>query len=190
MSPHLSIHPLTPDRWDDLAALFGPNGANSGCWCMWWRTAAQEWNEQAGDRLRDRFREVVEAGPPPGLLAYADGRPVGWVAVGPRADFGRLNRSPKLKPVDDEPVWSVVCFFVDAAHRRSGVAAALLEAAVSYAREHGARLVEGYPIDTTGGRKPSGSVFTGSLELFEEAGFAEVLRRGGRPIVRTPTVRA
>jgi GNAT superfamily N-acetyltransferase len=180
----LDIHPLTPDRWDDLATLFGPNGANSGCWCMWWRTAAAEWDEQAGDRLRDRFREVVAAGPPPGLLAYRAGVPVGWVAVGPREEYGRLNRSPKLKPVDDRPVWAVVCFFVAAAHRRSGVAAALLEAAASYAREHGAQLLEGYPIDTGDRRRESGAVFTGTLDLFTEAGFTEVLRRGGRPIVR------
>lgn len=180
----MDIHRVTPNRWTDLESLFGPSGAASGCWCMWWRITAKEFDREAGKGLKRSFRSLVLSGPPPGLLAYEDGTPVGWVSLGARSEFGRLNRSPKLKPVDDEPVCSIVCFFIDRAHRRTGMAEVLLEAAVSYAEEGGYRWAEGYPIDTRGVRKESGSIFTGTLDLFTRAAFAEVERRGGRPIVR------
>lgn len=184
MPADLAIHPLTPDRWDDLLDLFGPSGAYSGCWCMWWRVTSKEFSDAAGKGLKRRFQALVEAGAVPGLLAYENARPVGWVSLGPRGDFGRLQRSPKLKPVDDEPVWSIVCFFIRRGHRGSGVATALLGAAVEHARKKGARHVEGYPIDCGADRRDDAAIFTGALSMFEEAGFEEIERRGGRPILR------
>jgi GNAT superfamily N-acetyltransferase len=178
------IAPLTADRWPDLERLFGERGASSGCWCMWWRIGAKEWEHGAGAQNRNVFRRVVESGPPPGLLAYSDGAPVGWVAVAPRTDYPRLNRSPKLKPVDDVPTWSVTCFYIDRSHRGSGVGGALLAAAVDHARQAGALAVEGYPIDTGAARAANASVFTGVLDMFRAAGFEEIERRGGRPILR------
>jgi GNAT superfamily N-acetyltransferase len=129
---------------------------------------------------------LVASGSEPGLLAYLDGRPVGWVAVAPRDDYVRMTRSPKLKPVDDVPVWIVSCFFIDRRHRGVGVARALLDAAVAFARDRGARAIEGVPIDTrtASGRPTSASLYTGTLAMFESAGFREIERRGGRPIVR------
>ncbi len=181
---NLDVFPLTPDRWPDLEQLFGERGASSGCWCMWWRVAAKDWEKDAGPGNRAAFRSVVRAGPAPGLLAYSDGRPVGWIAVAPRDDYPRLNRSPKLKPVDDLPVWSVTCFYIDRGHRGSGVAGTLLAAAVEHARAQGATAVEGYPIDPGDGQVANASAFTGVLDLFHAAGFAEIARRGGRPILR------
>jgi GNAT superfamily N-acetyltransferase len=127
---------------------------------------------------------LVDGDRPPGLLAYLDGEPVGWCSLGRRDEFSRLNRSPKLKAVDDLPVWSIVCVYIDRRQRRSGVARALLDAAVEHARAAGARLVEGYPIDPAGGRVHTGSAWTGLLPMFSDAGFEEVERRAGRPIVR------
>src|SRR5688572_707389 len=89
--------PLTADRWGDLVTLFGERGASSGCWCMWWRVTAQRFNRDAGDGLRRALHELVDEGRGPGLLGYADGRPVGWCSVAPREEFGRLQRSPKLR---------------------------------------------------------------------------------------------
>jgi GNAT superfamily N-acetyltransferase len=178
------ILPLTPDRWSDLEQLFGERGASSGCWCMWWRVAAKDWEQDAGAGNRAAFRSVVTAGPPPGLLAYFEDTPVGWVAVAPRADYPRLNRSPKLKPVDDVPVWSVTCFYIDRLYRSTGVAGTLLAAAVDHAAAHGATAVEGYPIDPGADRAANSAAFTGVLEMFHAAGFEEIDRRGGRPILR------
>jgi GNAT superfamily N-acetyltransferase len=151
---------------------------------MWWRVPAKEFEREAGPRLRERFRELVAAGRTPGLLAYRDGAPVGWCSVAPRPEFGRLQRSPKLRPVDATPVWSVVCFYVDRHHRSGGVARALLEGAVAHALAEGAEVVEGYPLDPVGGRTTNAQAFTGVLDLFLAAGFEEVARRGGRPVVR------
>ena len=178
------VRPLTADRWDDLTALFGERGASSGCWCMWWRVASKEWERDAGTPNRDALAAIVADGPPPGLIAYHEERPVGWVAVGPRDDYPRLNRSPKLKPVDDEPVWAVTCFYIDRMFRGTGVAGTLLRAAVDFAAASGATALEGFPLDPGDGQVASSSAFTGLLDMFRAAGFDEIARRGGRPVMR------
>jgi ribosomal protein S18 acetylase RimI-like enzyme len=155
---------------------------------MWWRVSSKEFDERHGDGLRDGLETLVRQGEEPGLVAYAGDAPVGWVALAPRDAYPRLNRSPKLKPVDDEPVWSITCFYIDRRHRRRGVAKALLQAAVDHARARGAQEVEAYPVDTS--RRTSAAsaeLYTGTLRLFEQAGFREIARRGGRPIVRLAT---
>jgi GNAT superfamily N-acetyltransferase len=179
----VEVRPLTPGRWADLEALFGPRGAVSGCWCMWWRQSGADHDRAGNDGNRNALRRLAETNPP-GLLGYLDGTPVGWCSLGRREEFARLNRSPKLKAVDGEPVWSIVCFYVHPSFRATGVAAELLNAAVDHARASGASCVEGYPIDPAGGRAQSVSAFTGLLPMFVQAGFEEVARRGGRPIVR------
>lgn len=181
----LEIRPVTPDRWDDLVELFGPRGAVAGCWCMWWRLPAKEWETKAYEGNRRSMRKLVDAGEKPGLLAYRDGSPVGWVSVAPREQFPRIERSRVLGPVDDEKVWSVVCFYIHRKERGSGVGAALLKAAVDAARARGARIVEGYPVDPGGGKTSNGSAFTGVESMFRDAGFEEIERRSaGRPIMR------
>jgi GNAT superfamily N-acetyltransferase len=182
----LEIHPLTADRWDDLATLFDRPGDPKGCWCMFWRVRGREFDKLWGAGARRAFREVVEAGPPPGLLAYRDGTPVGWCAVAPRDTYPRVLRSRVLGPADDAPAcWAVVCFYVVRAERRGGVAAALLEAAVAFAADHGATVVEGYPKDTEGTRKAANELFVGSMAMFAEAGFEEAARNSPtRPVMR------
>jgi GNAT superfamily N-acetyltransferase len=182
----LEIHPLTRDRWDDLAVLFDRPGDPKGCWCMYYRVRGRDFDRLWGAGARAAFREVVEAGPPPGLLAYRDGDPVGWCAVAPRESYPRILRSPVLRPIDDAPAcWAIVCFYVVRDERRGGVAAALLEAAVAFAAEHGAEAVEGYPKDTDGARRHANELFMGSRSMFAEAGFEEVGRRSPqRPIMR------
>jgi GNAT superfamily N-acetyltransferase len=151
---------------------------------MWWRVSAAEFSDEAGAGLRRRFEALVAEGREPGLLAYRQGQPVGWVAVAPRDEFGRMQRSPTAKPVDDTPVWAINCFYIDRDHRRTGVARTLLDSAVAFARQRGAVAVEGIPIDTEGGRRQSADVFTGTLAMFHQAGFVEIARRGARPVVR------
>jgi GNAT superfamily N-acetyltransferase len=183
----LDVRPVTPDRWDDLVELFGERGAYANCWCLWWRVSGAEFdrgirNRGAGNRRA--LKRLVAEGRVPGLLAYRDGRPVGWVSLAPREEFGRLQRSPTLKAVDDRPVWSIVCFFMDRGERGKKVGTALLDAAVRYAAEHGAAIVEGYPVDPTDRTIRNADAFTGVVSMFRRAGFREVVRRGSRPIMR------
>ena len=180
-------HPLTPDRWHDLEQLFGPNGAYAGCWCMWWRVAGKDWTACRGDSNRTAFKEIVDSGEVPGILGYVDGQPVGWCAIAPRDAHMRLReeRVRIFKRVDDQPVWTITCFYIARTHRNRGLMLKLLEAAVFYASSQGATIVEGYPLDTAGDRKAASSAYTGLLSVFQKAGFIEVLRRHeGRPIMR------
>ena len=144
---------------------------------MWWRLARSRFVQQKGAGNRRAFKRIVEAGEAPGLLAYSDREPVGWCALAPREAYPRLERSRILKRVDAEPVWSVTCFFVARPFRRRGVTVALLKAAVAYAKAHGARIVEGYPVEPTRGRMPDPFVYTGLASAFRKAGFVEALRR-------------
>ena len=190
----LEIRPLTPERLPDLAALFDQGGDPKWCSCAYYRLRGVDFS--SGSALRNRgvlegaVASTAAEGRNPGLIAYRDGEAVGWVSVGPRDDYERLKHSKALAPVDDRPVWSIVCFVVARAARGQGIARALLDAAVSYAREHGATLVEAYPVETDGERVPAAQAYKGTLGMFERAGFDVVERRRAnpasapRPIVR------
>jgi len=184
--PARTIHPLTSDRWDDLVDLFGPErGASSGCWCMWWRMPRAEWDAVPRAEKRDRFRAIVGAGQPPGVLAYAGGMAIGWCAIGPRETLPRLNRSRVAGPFDDaEGVWAVNCFYIRAGHRGEGLMRALLDGALRYAAGEGVRVVEACPIEPA--RKLMwGEGYHGIASVFRAAGFREVARRSPtRPLMR------
>ncbi|WP_214327114.1 GNAT family N-acetyltransferase [Nonomuraea sediminis] len=181
----LDIRPAT--SWPDVEAVFGPQGAHGGCWCLWFRATGAHFRELKGEGARDRLRALVDApGPAPGVLAFLDGAPVGWCAVAPREDHLRLAKSPAMKPLDAaEPgVWAVTCFYVTRSGRGKGIPVALLSGAVDYAASCGARAVEGYPIDTD--RKlMAAELYHGWRALFDAAGFREVARRTPtRPVMR------
>lgn len=177
----MRTEPLTAEHWDDLAALFGPNGAYSGCWCTWWRLSAKEFDGASPEARRERLRARAGQAPPPGLLAYGDNdrRAIGWVAVAPAEEFPRILRSRTIGPGDPTGVWSINCFFIAKDARGQGVATALLDAAVHFAEEHGATAVEAYPIDPTGRR--ASDLYTGTMAQFRRAGFEETR---GPPAVR------
>lgn len=168
----LEVVPLTAAAWPALAELFAAGGDPKWCWCQFWRKPGSNWsNTTAADNRRD-LEALAGRDPAPGLVALRDGRAVGWVGLGPREAFPRLERSRTLPMLPGEDVWSVNCFVVARAERRSGVASALLAAAIEYAAAHGAALVEGYPVRTEGARIPSASAYTGTAGMFERAGFA------------------
>ena len=169
----LEFHPLTAERWGDLEALFGGHGAYGGCWCMWWRLTRREFQQQHGEGNRLALKAIVESGEIPGILAYHDGVPIGWCSVAPRERFGSLERSPVLKRIDDEPVWSIVCFFVAKAWRGRGVAVRLTHAAVEYVRLQGGKVVEAYPTAPRDAALPPVSSYVGTPAMFERAGFVE-----------------
>ncbi len=181
----LRFEPLTPERWDDLERLFGERGACGGCWCMWWRMPRSAFEKSKGEGNRRALKRIVDAGEVPGLIAYDGDEPVGWCAVAPREAYPVLDRSRVLARVDDEPVWSVPCFFVSRQVRRQGVSVALLRAAAQHAQAHGARVLEGYPIEPKGASMPDAFAWVGLPGSFKKAGFKEVLRRSPhRPIMR------
>ena len=180
----LSFQPVTPERWEDFEALFGVNGACAGCWCMWWRETRSQYSQLAGEGNKQRMYEIIQAGRVPGLLAYLEGQPVGWVSVAPREEFPSLDRSQVAKRVDEQPVWSLVCFFIRKGYRRRGLTGALIGAAASYAREQGAEVLEAYPVEYESKVNGSGE-FTGFASTFRRAGFVEVARRKEkRPVMR------
>lgn len=191
----IAIAPLTPDRWGDLVELFDRPGASiaRGCYCMCYRRSGKHEVPSGisySESNKRALKALVARGVVPGLIGYAGGRPVGWVSLGPREDYAKLRRSPVMKPVDEKPVWSIVCFFVDAKARHRGVAEALLKGAVAWAKKQGATLLEAYPYD-----KPTRSVdsflWFGAKPMFDRAGFVEVARRTPlRPVVRKALRRA
>ena len=178
----VEVVPLTPDRWNDVAALFGEGGDPRTCWCMFWRVRSKDWSFANAVEAREGLHRLVAAGrdPAPGLIAYEGGRAVGWVSVGPRDEYDRLVHSKVRPPIDERPVWSIVCFVVSRTARRRGLTTHLLDAAVAYARDHGAPALEAYPVRPATDRIPAAVGYTGLLSTFEAAGF-EVVREIDSP---------
>ena len=184
MINELSFKPLKRNLWTDLEELFGPRGACAGCWCMYWKLRGKAFDEARESETRQMHKSIVDSGVETGLLAYLHGEIVGWVAVEPRESYPRLAHSRILKPVDDESVWSVTCFFVARDFRHLGISVELLKAAVEHVRSRGGRIVEGYPTETADSM-PAPFVYTGIASAFKQAGFREVTRRSAtRPIYR------
>jgi GNAT superfamily N-acetyltransferase len=157
---------------------------------MYYRRSGKSVDLHAGEtqsaRNRRDLKALAASDQPPGLIGYQDGVPIGWISLGPRDDFAKLAKSPVMKPLDEQPVWSIVCFVVPSEYRKQGVARALLAGAVEYARQRGVRLLEAYPVDKA---EPSAgeSLWFGSKTMYDAAGFEEVARRKpARPVVRLP----
>jgi GNAT superfamily N-acetyltransferase len=177
----LAVHPLTPDRWPALEDLFGEHGPVSRCWCMYWRIG-DGYRKRPAEVNKAAFLALVENGPPPGLLAFDGNVPVGWCQLTPRAALPWLDRTWRLKRIDDLPVWSLSCFYIRKGHRKQGVTSALIAAALAAAKRAGAPALEAYPLDAH--VTPSTS-HTGYATTFARAGFREIARHAPpRPIMR------
>ncbi len=189
VSKTLTIQPLTPERWNDLEDLFGPKrGASSGCWCMWQRISRADWNAMGREGRKDSFQAIVAAGPPPGLLAYEGDQAIAWVAVGPRRTVARFNTMKNSAPTPEGPepeqTFALTCFYVRNGFRRQGLTAVMAEAALRFAREQGAEVVEVCAIEAD---RPLiwGDGFVGIASVFRKLGFEEVARRAPRrPLMR------
>jgi GNAT superfamily N-acetyltransferase len=179
----LKIRPLTPDLWPALEDLFGKPGACNGCWCMYWRIGAA-YHKRPRDQNKVAFREIVEHGPPPGMLAFDGDVAVGWCQLTPRADLPWLNAARRLKSVDDLPVWSISCFYVRRGYRKQGVTAALIKAAIQAAKHANVPALEAYPVAAEQPGSTSNR-FTGIASTFAKAGFKKVACHvPHRPIMR------
>jgi hypothetical protein len=179
----LTIRPLTIDHWPALEDLFGQAGASNGCWCMYWRIGPRYRERPRENNKRDR-RQLAFSDRSPGLLAFVGGTAVGWCELAPRADLGWLAHARYLEPVDDQPVWSIPCFYVRRTHRGHGVMCALVETAVMAAATAGAAALEAYPVDTAIPGH-SRNLFPGVASTFARNGFQVVARRKpDRPVMR------
>jgi GNAT superfamily N-acetyltransferase len=169
------IVPLSAETWPALAALFEEGGDPRWCWCMYWRRRGVDFGHSSAPENRSGLRSLVGGPTPPGLVALEPaGGALGWVSLGPRDNFERLERSRVRPRIDDLPVWSIVCFVVARRMRRRGLAAPLLDAAIAFARENGAPALEAYPVDTNEGRPTAATLYTGPLSTFLRAGFVVV----------------
>lgn len=190
----LTVRPLTAETWDALAGLFSQGGDPKGCWCTYWRVPRSTWATAKPPAKRQALRSLATKGMhAPGLVALRDGEAIGWVSLGPREDYARLAGSRTIPQLPGNEVWSIVCFVVGRRSRRSGVASALLEAAIAHARAGGARVLEGYPVQTDGTRISSASAYTGTLGMFERAGFriaSETTSQAGGGLPRVVVRRA
>lgn len=174
----------TPDRWPDIEELF----AHVPCWCQYWRVSASAYGRASKGALHDGWlaerraalKRQVEQPTPPGVLAYLDGRVVGWCGFGPRHEMERLVRSRTIPAVDNRPVWAIVCFLVRPGYRRRGVARALVRGAIECARAHRAPALEAYPVDPGGKRLDTAFAYVGTLPMFERAGFRRVMETAAR----------
>jgi GNAT superfamily N-acetyltransferase len=176
----LEIRPLTVELWPKLAELFAVGGDSRWCWCTFWRRRGEGGGRDAAAQNEALLRDLAEQpdrNVALGLLAFEGERAVGWLSLGPREEFPRLEHSRLLAPVDEEPVWSIVCFVVAKSERGRGIARTLLEAGIDYARENGAERLEAYPVDPDGQRVPGAYAYLGTRKLFESAGFKVVATR-------------
>jgi GNAT superfamily N-acetyltransferase len=184
---HIAVEPLTPARWAGLQALFSEGGDPKSCWCMFWRHRAKDFANRTVTEHRAELQALAGDEPAPGLVAIDGERVVGWVSLGPRDAFERLERSRSIPRTDDRPVWSIVCFVVGREARGSGLSRTLIDAAVGYAGDHGAPAVEAYPADVGDERISPSAAYTGTLSAFLAAGFVRVAdtdsSTGGRPRV-------
>ena len=175
------VVPATPDRWADVVTILGTSG-DKGCWCQAPRglESSSGYGRTKPGVRRDLLRAQLGEEPPAGMLAYVDGEVAGWCGFGVRTKLPRLERSRTIPKVDEKPVWSILCFNIRVGYRRRGVAAALLDGVIDYARRSGAPGLEAYPIDPEGSRVDVGFGFVGFTQMFERRGFRRVLETDAR----------
>ena len=184
-TPEVTIVPANEASWEDLQGVLGTRGYHSGCWCQRFKSRGREWDsgavpvgERAGRLRKQTGCDQPEADTTSGLVAYLDGEPAGWCAVEPRTAYVRLGRVPwagRAEDKTDDGIWAVTCFVTRRDFRRRGISRALARAAVDFARQRGARALEGYPMITQPGQEITwGELHVGSRSIFADAGFAEV----------------
>lgn len=182
----LTFDPLTKANWGKFVELFGSKGACGNCWCMYYRLKKADYQEgKADDGNKNAMKEIVWNYQPAGILGLYEGQAIAWCAFAPREDFVKLENSRVHKRIDDKPVWSIPCFFIDKDFRRHGVSTALLTGVVQYAKKNGIKIIEAYPTTPTQEKLPDSFAWIGLYKSFERAGFEIVDRTSkNRPMVR------
>jgi len=185
MIKNFSYKILTKENWNDFENLFGRKGACGGCWCMYWRLTHKQFELSKGEKNKILMKKLVDNEKQIGLIQYLDEKPIGWCSFAPREDFIRLKTSRILKSVDEEKVWSIVCFFIEKKYRKLGYSVKILKSVVEFLKSKSVKIIEGYPVDTENKKSPDVFMYTGLMNTFLKAGFVEVVRNSlTRPIMR------
>ncbi len=181
----ITIEPATADRFDDAEHALTGGGDGASCQCAFWTLTNAQWQQSTREERETILKDEMADAPPPALIAYVDGEAAGWIRVGPRTRQVRLGRTRQftahsVEPWDDDSVWAVTCFVIRREYRGQGLNARLLDAAIDFARSHGARVIEAYPIEgidpATGKKQSSNNLYHGLVSTFQNAGFHEVSR--------------
>ncbi|MEN8193392.1 MAG: GNAT family N-acetyltransferase [Bacteroidota bacterium] len=176
---------LTAETWNNFEKLFGERGACGGCWCMYWRLRNKDFENEKGSGNKKAMKKLVKNKEQIGILMYLDNEPIGWCSVAPREDFVRLENSKILRPIDDKPVWSIVCFFIHKKYRRKGYSVEMLKGVIEITKNKSVKILEGYPNESKKDNIPAAFAWTGIASAFTKVGFKEVTRRSDtRPILR------
>lgn len=182
----LTFEPLNKENWPKFVQLFGEKGACGNCWCMYYRLAKTDFNEgKVNDGNKDAMHELVKENKPTGIMGFYEDEPIAWCAFSPREDFIKLQKSRVHKPIDNEKVWSIPCFFIDKKFRRLGVSIEMLKGIIRYAREMNIRIIEAYPTIPTQEKLPDSFAWISLYKSFQRTGFEIVDRTSkNRPMVR------
>jgi len=178
--PRITVVPATPERWADMQVVFGGPWNIDHCWCQFVRLSSSDYAKSTFEQRTGLLESQTHQDPVPGMVAYVDGEPCGWIGFGVRSRMERLVRSRTIPLVDDVPVWSVFCFLIRVGYRRQGVAQALLDGLVEYARQQGSPMLEAYPVETNGKRIHGSGAYVGLATMFRRAGFSEILQTDAR----------
>lgn len=182
----LTFEPLSKGNWSKFVQLFGEKGACGSCWCMYYRLKKQDFQEgKHNEGNKNAMKALVLENRPTGMLGFYEGQPIAWCAFAPREDYLKLENSRVHKRIDDLPVWSIPCFFIDKNFRRLGVSVELLKAVIKYAVKQGIKIIEAYPTIPTQEKLPDSFAWIGLYKSFERSGFKIVDRTSkNRPMVR------
>lgn len=182
----LTFEPLSKDNWNKFVHLFGAKGACGNCWCMSFRLKKQDFEKgKENDGNKTAMKKLVWGDKPTGMLGFYDEQPIAWCAFAPRENFLKIENSRVHKRIDNKPVWSIPCFFIDKNFRRQGVSVEFLKAVIKYAQKKKIKIIEAYPTIPTQEKLPDAFAWIGLYKSFERAGFEIVDRTSkSRPMVR------
>ena len=186
IAEELTFESLNKKNWSKFVQLFGERGACGNCWCMYFRLKKEDFVAgKQNDGNKERMKLLVWDNKPTGVLGFYDGQPVGWCAFAPREDYMKIENSRVHKRIDNMPVWSITCFFIDKEFRRMGISVAMLRGVIDYARTQGIKIIEAYPTIPTKEPLPDSFAWIGLYKSFERAGFEIADRTSkNRPMVR------
>jgi GNAT superfamily N-acetyltransferase len=182
----LTFEVLTKNNWEKFVQLFGSKGACGNCWCMSFRLKKQNFeNGKVNGGNKNAMKNLVWGNKPTGILGFYNGIPIAWCAFAPRENFLKVENSRVHKRIDNEPVWSIPCFFIEKSYRKQGVSIELLKAVIKYAKRRKIKIIEAYPTIPTQEKLPDAFAWIGIYKSFERTGFKIVDNSSkSRPMVR------